>query len=244
MPPMVAFNAINEAFFPDIICPIVFVPACNFRCAYCLNTGVVLNTIAERITLEFIEQHVLENQETFIQISGGEPCLHANLGNLVRAFRAMGLGVGLSTNGTYPERLRQLVEEDGVSAVAMDLKCDLDDIGKLAVALPGRQPEELRAQAQTMRHSIRWLQTQRRMQGLRVEFRTTLYPPMVDAAGLAAIAGMLDPEDTWVLQQFRARKGLLGGDAIAEVAPYSNEKLEDFLTLARVRVHKVSLRWP
>jgi len=77
-----------------------------------------------------------------------------------------------------------------------------------------------------------------------VEFRTTLYPPAVSDSDINAIGALLHKKSYWVLQQFRARTGLLGGDAIADVKPYDEAALERLLALAHQHVENVQMRWP
>ena len=55
-------------------------------------------------------------------ITGGEPCLHPGLPELMREIRALGYGVKLDTNGYHPDRLRVILEEGLADYVAMDIK--------------------------------------------------------------------------------------------------------------------------
>ena len=55
-------------------------------------------------------------------ISGGEPLLHPETAELARAVKALGYLVKLDTNGCFPDRLEQWIEEGLADYVAMDLK--------------------------------------------------------------------------------------------------------------------------
>ena len=76
------------------------------------------------------------------------------------------------------------------------------------------------------------------------EFRTTLDPRYVDKNAIKAISCLISPNAVWYLQQFRARKGLLGGDYMADVKPYDEETLNEFVRIAKENVENVRLRWP
>ena len=144
LPPLVGFSSFAEAGYPSVIWPVVFVPGCNFRCPYCLNTEVVLDQTNLIVPLEKIRKHVDDNQEDRILISGGEPTMHPNLGNLIRTFQAMDLKVGISTNGSYPERLKDLVDNFGLCYVAMDIKCGMDNLEKMNIAIPSQNQKDQR----------------------------------------------------------------------------------------------------
>jgi pyruvate formate lyase activating enzyme len=94
-----------------------------------------------------------------VAITGGEPCLHRDLPELIRRIRAEGYKVKLDTNGYHPELLKSILDEGIVDYVAMDVKnseekyaltCGLDsiDMGKikqsLALLMNGNTDYELR----------------------------------------------------------------------------------------------------
>ena len=55
-------------------------------------------------------------------ITGGEPTLTPGLENLLRRIKALGYAVKLDTNGSRPEVLRHLAQENLLDYVAMDVK--------------------------------------------------------------------------------------------------------------------------
>lgn len=60
-------------------------------------------------------------------ISGGEPTIHEGLPLLLKTFRSAGFKIKLDTNGTRPNFLRHLIDEQLVDFIAMDLKAPFDD---------------------------------------------------------------------------------------------------------------------
>jgi pyruvate formate lyase activating enzyme len=55
-------------------------------------------------------------------ITGGEPLLHQETLDLLAAIKSLGLAVKLDTNGSFPGRLKNAVNEGLVDMVAMDIK--------------------------------------------------------------------------------------------------------------------------
>ena len=55
-------------------------------------------------------------------ISGGEPLLNADIADFIKKIKNMGFSVKLDTNGTYPDRLKELAAAGLIDYVAMDIK--------------------------------------------------------------------------------------------------------------------------
>ena len=111
--------------FPGTVSCTVFTGGCNFRCPFCHNAGLVL---PERLqtdpngvetVLDFLRkrQGLLEG----VAITGGEPLLHADIGQFLRRVRELGFKIKLDTNGSFPDRLEELIVEGLVDRVAMDI---------------------------------------------------------------------------------------------------------------------------
>ena len=110
--------------FPGRVACTVFLGLCDFRCPYCHNFELVDGTarpvMDEEELLAFLQkrQGLLDG----VAVTGGEPCLHRDLPELLRRIRALGFAVKLDTNGFHPQMLRLLLEEGLVDYVAMDIK--------------------------------------------------------------------------------------------------------------------------
>lgn len=111
--------------YPGRIASIVFTGGCNFRCPYCHNGDIVL---APNSYIPFEENEIFSyfkkrsNLLDGVVISGGEPTLQPDLYDFIKKVRSMGLKVKLDTNGTNPDILQTLLEEDLLNYVAMDIK--------------------------------------------------------------------------------------------------------------------------
>lgn len=111
--------------YPGKMACTMFTGGCNFRCPFCQNSDLVFmpeNTV--EIPSEDIS-YFLNKRKGILEgvcISGGEPLLHEGLESYLKTIKEMGYKVKLDTNGSNPERLRQLVEANLVDYVAMDVK--------------------------------------------------------------------------------------------------------------------------
>ena len=110
--------------YPGYVACTVFLGGCDFRCPYCHNFELACGAA----------QPVMDDEELFaflkkrkglldgVAITGGEPCLHKDLPELLRGIRALGFRTKLDTNGYHPEMLRHVLDEGLVDYVAMDIK--------------------------------------------------------------------------------------------------------------------------
>ncbi|MBR3289729.1 MAG: anaerobic ribonucleoside-triphosphate reductase activating protein, partial [Clostridia bacterium] len=111
--------------YPGQIACTVFTGGCNLRCPFCHNASLVLpertkSAMDVSEVLRFLEKR--QGMLDGVAVTGGEPLLNADLAEFLRRVRALGYRIKLDTNGTFPERLRALVEEGLVDRVAMDVK--------------------------------------------------------------------------------------------------------------------------
>ena len=243
LPEIVHFQPVaGKVGFPERNGPLIYLPFCNFRCEYCLNTEIVLGKLKE-IPFNEIEKHLKKFNESFVFISGGEPCLHGNLPNLVRKLKEIGIQVGISTNGTCPEKLKSLIEDYKIDFVAMDIKTDPNKPEKWN-SVSFAVNELHRKLVKNVIESISIVKKHIGEEKFGHEFRTTLYPPLVDESDLKGIVNFLDKESVLILQQFRARSGLLGGEHIADIKPYNDNILYNWLDIAKTKIPKTFLRWP
>ena len=93
--------------FPGRVACTVFLGRCDFRCPYCHNyelvTGEAPAVMSEEELLAFLRKRsgLLDG----VAITGGEPCLHPGLYDLLGRIREMGYATKLDTNGNHPELL-------------------------------------------------------------------------------------------------------------------------------------------
>lgn len=115
--------------FPEKLACTVFTGGCNFRCPFCHNASLVLNSenvdeISEEDFFSYLSKRngVLDG----VCITGGEPLLNSDIFDFIKKIRSLGLLIKLDTNGSFPERLEALLDEGLLDYVAMDIKNSKD----------------------------------------------------------------------------------------------------------------------
>ena len=110
--------------YPGKMACTVFTSGCNFRCPFCHNASLVTHTTEEAIDVEEVKNFLKKRQGLLdaLVISGGEPLIHDGVDELARYAKSLGYFVKLDTNGTFPEKLMNLVGEGIIDYVAMDIK--------------------------------------------------------------------------------------------------------------------------
>jgi len=223
-------NDIAEAGFPDVLCPVIFLEGCNFKCPYCLNAQLVKRENTRKIPLDFVIDKYKKDDE--ILISGGEPLCNKKIREFVAELRESGFSVRISTNGSFPEILEDMVVNKMVSFVAMDVKMGFDDREKW---------KAVSNQKETYENVLRSIEILNKG-NVDCEFRTTLFPPLVGEKDIASISGRIGKGSNWFLQQFRLKKNLLGGNFFGKVMPYGTEKLKKIVGIARQNVKNTRIR--
>lgn len=196
--------------FPGKTAVTVFTPGCNFRCPFCHNADLVQGPNASvSDTAELPPEVTLDEFFAFLGkrhglldgvcITGGEPLLQPNIEAFCARIHELGFAVKLDSNGSFPERLRALVEAGLVDYVAMDVK-----------NAPERYAETVGVAALDLapiRESVEFL----RASTVDYEFRTTVVRELHTADDLRALATWLEGAPAWYLQSFIDADSVLGG---------------------------------
>lgn len=111
--------------FPGKVACTVFTGGCNFRCPFCHNALLVTELpkkpdYTDDEILSFLKKRagLLDG----VAITGGEPLMNPEIGDFIKEIRNLGYAVKLDTNGSFPDRLKTIVNEGLVDYVAMDIK--------------------------------------------------------------------------------------------------------------------------
>ncbi len=111
--------------YPGKMACTIFTAGCNLRCPFCHNSRLVINPekqseYSDDEIFSFLKKRagILDG----VAITGGEPLLQNDIEDFIRRVRELGYSVKLDTNGTFPEKLRDLVEKGLIDYVAMDVK--------------------------------------------------------------------------------------------------------------------------
>jgi pyruvate formate lyase activating enzyme len=109
--------------YPGEVASTIFLFGCNFRCGFCHNPDLVLKDIGEGFSEENIFNFLRERKGKLdaVCISGGEPLMSLDF-DFVRKIRDFGYKIKIDTNGSFPNKLKILIDEGLVDYIAMDIK--------------------------------------------------------------------------------------------------------------------------
>ncbi len=214
--------------FPGKLACTVFLGGCDFRCPFCHNfelaDGSAKPVMDEAELLGFLEKRrgLLDG----VAITGGEPCLHPGLPELMGKLKALGYAVKLDTNGGHPDRLEAILGEGLADYVAMDIKNSPEKYARTA----GLEALDLGP----VRRSVALL-----MNGnADYEFRTTVVDELHDDADFEAIGAWIAGARRWFMQPFADRDTVPFGGLHAP----SREKMLGWLGIMRRYVPESRLR--
>ncbi len=214
--------------FPGRVACTVFLGGCDFRCPYCHNfelaDGTAKPVMDDGALMAFLEKRrgLLDG----VAITGGEPCLHADLPGLMRRIRALGYAVKLDTNGAHPDRLEAILGEGLADYVAMDIKNSPEKYAHTA----GLKAMDLAP----VRRSVSLL-----MNGdADYEFRTTVVDELHEAEDFEAIGAWIAGARRYFLQAFADRDSV----PFANLHAPSAQKLREYAAIAARFVPDTQLR--
>jgi len=201
--------------YPDNVSAIVWVIGCNFRCPFCYNKHLVMGTpspsFSDEEFFEFLEKR--QGMLDGIVITGGEPLLQQDITEFTKRIKQLGYQVKLDTNGSQPEKLRELIQQNLVDYVAMDVKAPQTKYNLLA---------GVNVECTTITQSIEILKNA----AIDYEFRTTIVPDLLTKEDIVEIAQWIQGAKRYYLQQFRIHPPLVSSK-LQKSIPYSKEKLQE-----------------
>jgi len=114
--------------YPQKLAAVVFTYGCNFRCPYCHNPELFTPKkdylIPESQVFDFLKTRI--GKLDAVVISGGEPCIQQDLIDFIQKIKDMGFLLKLDTNGSFPQKLKEIIDLKIVDYIAMDVKAPLD----------------------------------------------------------------------------------------------------------------------
>ncbi|MBN2538411.1 MAG: anaerobic ribonucleoside-triphosphate reductase activating protein, partial [Deltaproteobacteria bacterium] len=120
--------------YPGRICATIFTQGCNFRCPYCHNPELVEPSLFRRTIIDDEVFSFLDKRRgklDAVNITGGEPTLQPDLIECIKIIRSMGYMVKIDTNGSFPEVLRKLIDDNLLDYIAMDVKAPPEKYGEV-----------------------------------------------------------------------------------------------------------------
>ncbi len=117
--------------YPDKTACILWYAGCNMRCLYCYNPEIVLGkgkfSFPEMVSFLETRKGLLDA----VVFSGGECLIHKEIIEQIRLVKTMGFLVKVDTNGSKPEVLKTLIEQQLVNYVALDFKSNRESFSTI-----------------------------------------------------------------------------------------------------------------
>lgn len=195
------FQKLTLLDYPGKMACTIFTAGCNLRCPFCHNSRLVINPEKQS---EFSVDEILAYLKKRVgildgvAITGGEPLLQPDIEEFIGRVRELGYSVKLDTNGTFPEKLRDLVEKGLIDYVAMDIK-NSPELYSETVGISGYDISKIK-------ESIDFLLEGR----VDYEFRTTVVREFHSVFGMNSLGEMIKGAKRHFLQGFIDSGELIG----------------------------------
>jgi len=179
--------------YPDRTACTIFLGGCDFRCPFCHNMDIVEDKYPEdSISEDYLFDYLKKRSKMLdgVCITGGEPLMSPDVTDLIRRIKRLGYSVKLDTNGSYPDRLKEIVSEGLVDYVAVDIKNSPDKYSRTA-GCPGTLVEKVR-------ETVEFLKEGR----VDYEFRTTVMSPYHEPADFEEIGKWVQGAKRFYIQLF------------------------------------------
>ena len=160
-----------------------------------------------------------------VAITGGEPLLHNEIVDLIKSIKDLGYKVKLDTNGSFPEKLKHLVDEKLVDYVAMDIKNTLE---KYPLTI-GCNTDMAK-----VKESIKILMNS----DIEYEFRTTVVKDYHEIADFHKIGEMIKGAQRYFIQSYKYQDSV----RIKTLSAMTKEELQVCVSIVKEYVENSSLR--
>lgn len=215
--------------FPGRVACIVFTFGCNFRCPFCHNASLVLGDCDNEITEDEIFAYLKKRQGILdgVVVTGGEPLLQKDIEDFLRKIKALGYEIKLDTNGTFPDKLKNIVNEGLADYVAMDIK-NSPEYYAVTAGVPNLNLDKIKESADFLINQDK----------VPYEFRTTIVAQYHSEDMMDEIGEFIKGAKNYYLQGF-VDSGDLIGDNLSALPKENMQKMADRISKY---VENVSLR--
>jgi len=215
--------------YPGKLSAVIFTRGCNFRCPYCHNPELIESNggdiIEEDKILSFLDER--KGKLDGVVVTGGEPTLQSEIVEFLERIKRLGFFVKLDTNGSYPERIKEIIDRKLLDYIAMDIKAPLYKYNR--TTLTSIDTERIVESIHLIMNS-----------GIDYEFRTTVVRSLLSRDDFPKIGEMIKSAKLFVLQEFRPTK-TLDPDFLKETS-YTKRELEEISISLKELVSKVIIR--
>lgn len=215
--------------YPEKTACTVFTGGCNFRCPFCHNASLVvgldeIETIDEEEFFSFLNKR--KNILDGVCVTGGEPLLQRDIDVFIKKIKDLGYSVKLDTNGSFPDKLIQLVNQGLVDYVAMDIKNSPDGYFKTIGTDRIAFSEICRSVEFLLSNAVDY------------EFRTTVVKELHTENDFKAIGEWIKGAKRYFLQSFIDSGDILNGSFTA----YGKSELDIFKNIVAPFVNEIQIR--
>lgn len=214
--------------FPGQVACTLFAHGCNLRCPFCHNAGLVVRKPEDEISKDELAAFLNKRKGLLdgICLTGGEPLLQRDAKEFIAFLRSFGFKIKLDTNGAFPERLKEIIDERLVDYIAMDIKSSPEGYAK-ATGIQDIDIEPFKTSAALIMSS-----------GIDYEFRTTAVKGIHTAADFEGIAEWIKGAKRYYIQRFTDSGDLIGNGFEA----FSGQESEQLLALVKQKLPNAELR--
>ena len=215
--------------YPGHVAATIFTGGCNFRCPFCHNSDLVVNStmspcISQEEIFAFLKKR--KNVLSGICITGGEPTLQTNLSEFIKKVRSLGYKIKLDTNGYRPDVISSLLEDNLLDYIAMDIKAELSNYAKVS-GIPNLDTSKIKESISIIENS-----------GIDYEFRTTVVKELHSQEDFLEISEMLSSSSPYFIQSFKDSGNIL----TPGLSSCDTETLNQYLAIVKNKLPFSSLR--
>ena len=213
--------------YPGHVACTVFLQGCNFKCPFCYNSSLIdsndNNFLSTNYFFDFLDKRkkVLDG----VAITGGEPLINPSIKEFIKKIKEKGFLVKLDTNGSNPNLLKELIEENLVDYVAMDIKNTFE---KYQITTG------VNVDIENIKKSIHLLINS----SIDYEFRTTVVKEFHNIEDFKLIGEQIKGAKNYFLQSYQEKDSVLSKN----LHPLSTDELQACLKVVKEFVNNASIR--
>ena len=189
---IVGFQKLTLVDYPGKMACIIFTEGCNYRCPYCHNSLLVYEKSDYEISEDEIFNY-LDKRKGIIEgivISGGEPTIQKDLIEFLKKLRNYPISIKLDTNGSNPDILEKILDNNLVDYVAMDIKNSIKKY-PITTAIKNINVDNVLKSIKLLIHS-----------NIDYEFRTTIVKELHDIDDIKEIRKLIG-KSKYYIQNFK-----------------------------------------